>query len=195
MHVWVYMCVFTYLCLCVCMYVCVCVRRNLLHSLKTLSSKSIFTLCILIWPHSMFSFPHTHTNKLSHYSHWNSIFNFNFNFKFNLNDARSMEPIMDNGVQTLSGGELQRCAIVLCLGTAADIYLVPSLHFPSPFPFSLLHLFSPFFWCIRHSYFFHFFVFNTAIFPLFYIFYSCLPRVFHFTQFLYFLYYFTHLLF
>jgi ATP-binding cassette, sub-family E, member 1 len=34
---------------------------------------------------------------------------------------------MDNGVQTLSGGELQRCAIVLCLGTAADIYLVLNL--------------------------------------------------------------------
>ena len=45
----------------------------------------------------------------------------------------SMEPIMDNGVQTLSGGELQRCAIVLCLGTAADIYLVdePSAYLDS----------------------------------------------------------------
>ena len=44
-----------------------------------------------------------------------------------------MEPIMDNGVQTLSGGELQRCAIVLCLGTAADIYLVdePSAYLDS----------------------------------------------------------------
>jgi ATP-binding cassette subfamily E protein 1 len=36
----------------------------------------------------------------------------------------SMEAIMENGVQTLSGGELQRVAIVLCLGTAADVYLV-----------------------------------------------------------------------
>lgn len=36
----------------------------------------------------------------------------------------SMDAIMENGVQTLSGGELQRVAIVLCLGTAADIYLV-----------------------------------------------------------------------
>jgi ATP-binding cassette subfamily E protein 1 len=36
----------------------------------------------------------------------------------------SMDPIMENGVQTLSGGELQRVAIVLCLGTPADIYLV-----------------------------------------------------------------------
>jgi predicted metal-binding membrane protein len=35
---------------------------------------------------------------------------------------------MDNGVQTLSGGELQRCAIVLCLGTAADIYLVSTAY-------------------------------------------------------------------
>ncbi len=36
----------------------------------------------------------------------------------------SIDPIFDNGVQDLSGGELQRVAIVLCLGTAADIYLV-----------------------------------------------------------------------
>ena len=36
----------------------------------------------------------------------------------------SMDPIMENGVQTLSGGELQRVAICLCLGTPADVYLV-----------------------------------------------------------------------
>lgn len=36
----------------------------------------------------------------------------------------SMDAIIDNGVQDLSGGELQRVAIVLCLGTPADIYLV-----------------------------------------------------------------------
>jgi len=45
----------------------------------------------------------------------------------------SMEPIMDNGVQNLSGGELQRVAIILCLGTPADIYLVdePSAYLDS----------------------------------------------------------------
>ncbi len=45
----------------------------------------------------------------------------------------SMEAIMDNGVQDLSGGELQRVAIVLCLGTPADIYLVdePSAYLDS----------------------------------------------------------------
>jgi len=44
-----------------------------------------------------------------------------------------MEAIMDNGVQNLSGGELQRVAIVLCLGTAADIYLIdePSAYLDS----------------------------------------------------------------
>jgi ATP-binding cassette subfamily E protein 1 len=36
----------------------------------------------------------------------------------------SMEAIIDNSVQNLSGGELQRVAIVLSLGTPADIYLV-----------------------------------------------------------------------
>jgi ATP-binding cassette subfamily E protein 1 len=45
----------------------------------------------------------------------------------------SMEVLMDNGVQNLSGGELQRTAIVLCLGTAADIYLIdePSAYLDS----------------------------------------------------------------
>lgn len=36
----------------------------------------------------------------------------------------SMESIIDNEVQNLSGGELQRVAIVLCLGAPADIYLI-----------------------------------------------------------------------
>lgn len=31
---------------------------------------------------------------------------------------------MDNEIQTLSGGELQRIAIIICLGTPADIYLI-----------------------------------------------------------------------
>mmetsp|Transcript_3724 Transcript_3724/g.8404 ORF Transcript_3724/g.8404 Transcript_3724/m.8404 type:complete len:635 (-) Transcript_3724:2385-4289(-) len=45
----------------------------------------------------------------------------------------SIDPIFDNGIQTLSGGELQRVAITLCLGTAADIYLVdePSAYLDS----------------------------------------------------------------
>ncbi len=44
-----------------------------------------------------------------------------------------MESIMDNGVQNLSGGELQRTAIVLCLGQPADIYLIdePSAYLDS----------------------------------------------------------------
>lgn len=45
----------------------------------------------------------------------------------------SIDPIIDNGVQTLSGGELQRVAIVLALGSPADIYLVdePSAYLDS----------------------------------------------------------------
>jgi ATP-binding cassette subfamily E protein 1 len=45
----------------------------------------------------------------------------------------SMEVLMDNGVQNLSGGELQRTAIVLCLGTPANIYLIdePSAYLDS----------------------------------------------------------------
>jgi len=45
----------------------------------------------------------------------------------------NMDDIMDNLVQTLSGGELQRTAIVLCLGAPADIYLLdePSAYLDS----------------------------------------------------------------
>ena len=45
----------------------------------------------------------------------------------------NMDDIIDNVVQNLSGGELQRVAIVLCLGTPADIYLLdePSAYLDS----------------------------------------------------------------
>ena len=35
-----------------------------------------------------------------------------------------VEEIMDQEVQNLSGGELQRLAMALCLGKPADVYLV-----------------------------------------------------------------------
>jgi len=45
----------------------------------------------------------------------------------------NLESILDNDVQTLSGGELQRVALVLCLGAPADIYLIdePSAYLDS----------------------------------------------------------------
>jgi len=36
----------------------------------------------------------------------------------------NIDPLMDQEVQVLSGGELQRVAIALALGTPADIYLI-----------------------------------------------------------------------
>lgn len=44
-----------------------------------------------------------------------------------------MDPIMDQNVQNLSGGELQRTAMSLCLGKPADIYLIdePSAYLDS----------------------------------------------------------------
>jgi ATP-binding cassette subfamily E protein 1 len=44
-----------------------------------------------------------------------------------------IDNIIDNGVQNLSGGELQRLAIVLALGTPADVYLIdePSAYLDS----------------------------------------------------------------
>jgi ATP-binding cassette subfamily E protein 1 len=45
----------------------------------------------------------------------------------------NIEDIIDDQVINLSGGELQRVAIVLCLGTPADIYLIdePSAYLDS----------------------------------------------------------------
>jgi len=44
-----------------------------------------------------------------------------------------IEPYLDQEVKVLSGGELQRLALVLCLGQAADIYLIyePSAYLDS----------------------------------------------------------------
>lgn len=45
----------------------------------------------------------------------------------------SIDALFDNEVQTLSGGELQRVAIALCLGQAANVYLIdePSAYLDS----------------------------------------------------------------
>lgn len=45
----------------------------------------------------------------------------------------NIEALMDQEVQNLSGGELQRVAITLCLGQPADIYLIdePSAYLDS----------------------------------------------------------------
>ncbi|ORX54894.1 P-loop containing nucleoside triphosphate hydrolase protein [Piromyces finnis] len=45
----------------------------------------------------------------------------------------NIDKLLDQNVQTLSGGELQRVAIILCLGQAADIYLIdePSAYLDS----------------------------------------------------------------
>lgn len=44
-----------------------------------------------------------------------------------------IEEIMDQEVQNLSGGELQRVAMTLCLGKPADVYLIdePSAYLDS----------------------------------------------------------------
>jgi len=45
----------------------------------------------------------------------------------------NLEPLLDQMVQNLSGGELQRVALVLCMGQPADIYLIdePSAYLDS----------------------------------------------------------------
>ena len=47
--------------------------------------------------------------------------------------VRQVDVLMDQEVQHLSGGELQRVAITMCLGLPADIYLIdePSAYLDS----------------------------------------------------------------
>ena len=45
-------------------------------------------------------------------------------FQTDVTKPMLIDQIADHGVQTLSGGELQRVALVLALGKPADIYLI-----------------------------------------------------------------------
>lgn len=55
--------------------------------------------------------------------------------KFNADVMKPLkiDDIMDQEVQNLSGGELQRVALTLCLGKPADVYLIdePSAYLDS----------------------------------------------------------------
>lgn len=54
-------------------------------------------------------------------------------FMTDVTKPMKIEPILDQKVKTLSGGELQRVALVLCLGQPADVYLIdePSAYLDS----------------------------------------------------------------
>lgn len=54
-------------------------------------------------------------------------------FKTEVLNPLDMDSLLDNEVQTLSGGELQRVAIVLALAKPCDIYLIdePSAYLDS----------------------------------------------------------------
>lgn len=58
---------------------------------------------------------------------------FVFQFITDVMKPMKIEEIMDQEVQNLSGGELQRVALVLCLGKPADVYLIdePSAYLDS----------------------------------------------------------------
>ena len=61
--------------------------------------------------------------------------NYNLIFQFVADVMRplKMDALMDQEVQNLSGGELQRVAMTLCLGKPADVYLIdePSAYLDS----------------------------------------------------------------
>jgi ATP-binding cassette subfamily E protein 1 len=54
-------------------------------------------------------------------------------FMTDVTKPMKIEPLLDQAVQNLSGGELQRVALVLCLGQPADVYLIdePSAYLDS----------------------------------------------------------------
>lgn len=66
---------------------------------------------------------------------YNKIGNMMFNPQFNSDLLRpfNIESLYDLTVKNLSGGELQRVAIILCLGKPADVYLIdePSAYLDS----------------------------------------------------------------
>lgn len=54
-------------------------------------------------------------------------------FMTDVTKPMQLDPIIDQMVKNLSGGELQRVALILCLGCPADIYLIdePSAYLDS----------------------------------------------------------------
>ena len=54
-------------------------------------------------------------------------------FQTDVTKPLQLDRLLDQEVQNLSGGELQRVAIILCLGKPADIYLIdePSAYLDS----------------------------------------------------------------
>ena len=54
-------------------------------------------------------------------------------FQSDVTKPMLLDPILDQAVLNLSGGELQRVALILCLGTPADLYLIdePSAYLDS----------------------------------------------------------------
>lgn len=66
-------------------------------------------------------------------NHLLTILNFLAQFITDVMKPMKIEEIMDQEVQNLSGGELQRVALVLCLGKPADVYLIdePSAYLDS----------------------------------------------------------------
>jgi len=54
-------------------------------------------------------------------------------FQTDVTKPLKIDDVIDQNIQTLSGGELQRVAITLCLGQSADIYLIdePSAYLDS----------------------------------------------------------------
>ncbi|CAF0958564.1 unnamed protein product [Rotaria sordida] len=58
-------------------------------------------------------------------------------FQTDVSRSLQIDKIIDNEIQDLSGGELQRVALCLCLGKSADVYLIDE---PSAFLDSEQHL-------------------------------------------------------
>ena len=67
--------------------------------------------------------------------HYDRVINDKMIFQFVADVMRplKMDALMDQEVQNLSGGELQRVAMTLCLGKPADVYLIdePSAYLDS----------------------------------------------------------------
>ena len=74
-----------------------------------------------------------HIQAELHASAWTRTDDTDPQFNSDVIKPMNLEPIMDQDVQTLSGGELQRVAICLVLGVPADVLLIdePSAYLDS----------------------------------------------------------------
>ena len=109
---------------------------NISYKPQKISPKSQSTVRVLLHDKVRDAYTHPQVFLKKHFIQIELLIKFSLFFLKFVADVMKplrIEDIIDQEVQNLSGGELQRLAIVLCLGKAADVYLIdePSAYLDS----------------------------------------------------------------